>query len=176
MSVGDHGEALPDTVVTPLPPDFEVVYRQSYGRMLGLARTVLVDQGAAEEVVQEAFARCYARWDRVENRDDPLPYIRSAVLNLCRSRFRRKRPNLRPVPDAPSAETEAAAGSRRARIIEALRDLPDRQREVVALRYFGELSTAETAAALGIAPGTVKAHLHRAVNALADELEELRRD
>ncbi len=173
--MGDDRATQPATAESTLPPDFETVYRQSYGRLLGLARTVLADQGAAEEVVQEAFARCYASWDRVENRHDPVPYVRSAVLNLCRSRFRRRAPALRAVPDAPSAETEAAQGSRRARILEALRDLPDRQREVVALRYFGELSTAETATALGIAPGTVKAHLHRAVHALAIDLEELRR-
>ena len=155
--------------------DFEAVYRSSFGAMLGLARTVLADDAGAEEVVQEAFARCWSRWDRIEG-DDPLPYVRSAVLNLCRSRFRRKRPALRPVPDAPSAESDAADVVRRRRIHGALTTLPARQREVVALRYFGGLSTDETAAALDIAPGTVKVHLHRAVRALAAELEELRHD
>jgi RNA polymerase sigma-70 factor (sigma-E family) len=155
--------------------DFESVYRSSFGAMLGLARTVLADDAGAEEVVQEAFARCWSRWDRIES-DDPLPYVRSAVLNLCRSRFRRKPPPLRAVPDAPSAEEDAVEGSRRRRIQQALAGLPTRQREVVALRYFGGLSTDETAAALDIAPGTVKVHLHRAVRALAAELEELHHD
>jgi RNA polymerase sigma-70 factor (sigma-E family) len=155
--------------------DFETVYRTSLGAMLGLARTVLADDAGAEEVVQEAFVRCYARWGRIEG-DDPLPYVRSAVLNLCRSRFRRRRPALRPLPDAPSAEADAADVARRHRIEAALATLPTRQREVVALRYFGGLSTDETAAALDIAPGTVKVHLHRAVRALAADLEELRHD
>jgi RNA polymerase sigma-70 factor (sigma-E family) len=156
-----------------LVADFESVYRSSYARMVGLARTVLADDSGAEEIVQEAFARCYARWDRISS-GDPLPYIRSAVLNLCRSRFRRKPPAMRPVPDAPSAEQDASIAARRRRIQQALTGLPTRQREVVALRYFGGLSTDETAAALDIAAGTVKVHLHRAVRALATELEELR--
>lgn len=170
------GEASRDhSLVSVVVSDFESVYRSSYRSMLGLARTVLADDAAAEEVVQEAFARCYARWDRIDS-DDPLPYVRSAVLNQCRSRFRRKQPILRPVPDAPSAEQDAAGSARRERIQRALAVLSTRQREVVALRYFGGLSTDETAAALDIAAGTVKVHLHRAVRALATELEELRHD
>ena len=169
---GDDRAAAP---VSVLRTDFETVYRSSYGSMLGLARTVLADDTGAEEIVQEAFARAYARWDRIES-DDPLPYLRSVVLNLCRSRFRRKEPPLRAVPDAPSAEESASVAARRRRIQRALTTLPTRQREVVALRYFGGLSTDETAAALDIAAGTVKVHLHRAVRALAAELEELRHD
>ena len=161
--------------VPVLVADFETVYRSSYGSMLGLARTVLADDAGAEEVVQEAFARCYVKWDRIESAD-PLPYVRSSVLNLCRSRFRRKDPLLRPALDAPSAEDDASESSRRRRIQRALAVLPTRQREVVALRYFGGLSTDETAATLDIAAGTVKVHLHRAVRALAAELEELRHE
>jgi len=161
--------------VRTLPPDFEAVYRSSYRAMIGLARTVLADTGDAEEVVQEAFARCYVRWGRIEGRDDPLPYVRSAVMNLCRSRLRRKAAPLRAVTEAPSAEDHAVEHDRNERLVAALGRLPVRQREVVALRYFGQLSTDETAAALGIATGTVKVHLHRAVKALASDLEELDR-
>jgi RNA polymerase sigma-70 factor (sigma-E family) len=170
---GDEGGAA--TPVPVLVADFDSVYRASYGSMLGLARTVLADDAGAEDVVQEAFARCFSKWARIES-DDPLPYVRSAVLNLCRSRFRRKEPPLRAVPDAPSAEEDAAVDARRRQIQRALTELPARQREVVALRYFGGLSTDETAATLDIAAGTVKVHLHRAVRALAVELEELRHD
>ena len=145
----------------------------SRGRLIGLARTVLADADAAEEVVQEAFVRSYARWGDVRN-DDPLPYVRSAVLNLCRSRFRRKRTPLRRVRDEPSAESQATDLARRDAVVAALRTLPRRQREVVALRYFGEMSTQEAARELGISPGTVKTHLHRAIAALAVELEDHR--
>lgn len=154
-------------------PSFEHVYVTQRGRLVGLARTVLADADTAEEVVQEAFVRSYARWDDVRN-DDPLPYVRSAVLNLCRSRFRRKRTPLRRVRDEPSAESQATDLARRDAVVAALHTLPRRQREVVALRYFGEMSTEETARELGISPGTVKTHLHRAVAALAVELEDHR--
>jgi RNA polymerase sigma-70 factor (ECF subfamily) len=178
LLVADHEERDGDATAVPvavLRADFETVYRTSYRAMLGLARTVLADDAGAEEVVQDAFARAYARWDRIES-EDPLPYVRSVVLNLCRSRFRRKEPPLRALPDAPSAEHDASIEARRRRIQVALATLPTRQREVVALRYFGGLSTEETATALDIAAGTVKVHLHRAVRALAAELEELRHD
>ncbi len=167
-------EERPAGPTESLAPTFEAVYLESYARLVGLARTVLADADGdgAEEVVQEAFAR----WHDVRNTDDPLPYVRSAVLNLCRGRFRRKPTPLRPVEDYSSAEAEATLRARRRDVVGALRDLPLRQREVVALRYFGELSTDETAAELGISPGTVKTHLSRGIAALATALEEHRHD
>ena len=153
----------------------EQLYQRSYPRLVGLARTILAGSDGAEEVVQEAFVRTLARWRGV-HRSDALPYVRTAVVNLCRSRFRKKAPVI-PAPEpAPSAEHHASATVRRVAIVEALAQLPERQREVVALRYFGELSTEETARELGIAPGTVKAHLHRALHALAPALEDYRHD
>jgi RNA polymerase sigma-70 factor (sigma-E family) len=152
------------------------VYATARPRLVGFARTVLADADGAEEVVQEAFARTLANWERVEDKEDPLPYLRTTILNLCRGRFRRRPTPLRPVEDEPSAEVEAGRTARRAAIVEAMATLPDRQREVVALRYFGELSTEETAEALGISPGTVKTHLHRATQALASRLQEQRDD
>jgi len=169
-------EERPAGPTESLAPTFEAVYLESYARLVGLARTVLADADGAEEIVQEAFARCYARWHDVRNTDDPLPYVRSAVLNLCRGRFRRKPTPLRPVEDYSSAEAEATLRARRGDVVGALRNLPLRQREVVALRYFGELSTDETAAELGISPGTVKTHLSRGIAALATALEEHRHD
>jgi RNA polymerase sigma-70 factor (sigma-E family) len=152
------------------------VYIASRPRLIGFARTVLADADGAEEVVQEAFARTLAHWDRVDDKADPLPYLRSVILNLCRGRFRRRPTPLR--PDRPELSAEAVAGraARRAAVVDALGTLPDRQREVVALRYFAELSTEETADALGISPGTVKTHLHRATQALASRLEEHRHE
>jgi RNA polymerase sigma-70 factor (sigma-E family) len=157
-------------------PSLEQVYAEAYRPLLVIARAVLADTGDAEEVVQEAFARTLARWDDVREVHDPLPYLRSAVLNLCRGRFRRKPTPLALARPAPSAEAEAGRSARRDAVLAALATLPRRQREVVALRYFGELSTQETADALGIAPGTVTAHLHRAISALESTLEEHRHD
>jgi RNA polymerase sigma-70 factor (sigma-E family) len=152
------------------------VYATARPRLIGLARTVLADADGAEEVVQEAFARTLANWERLEDKEDPLPYLRTTTLNLCRGRFRRRPTPLRPVGEEPSAEAVAGRAAQRAAIVEAMATLPDRQREVVALRYFGELSTEETAEALGISAGTVKTHLHRATQALASRLQEHRDD
>jgi RNA polymerase sigma-70 factor (sigma-E family) len=152
----------------------EAVYLDTYPRLVGLARTILGGADGAEEIVQEAFVRTLARWGGVQDHEDPLPYVRSAVINLCRSRFRRKVVPLRPAGAEPSAEATAAGNARRDAVLAALATLPTRQREVVALRYFGGLSTAETAQELSIAEGTVKAHLHRGLAALREQLEDER--
>jgi RNA polymerase sigma factor (sigma-70 family) len=163
--------------------ELEAVYLESYPRLVGLARTILAGADGAEEVVQEAFARTLARYRSggggsggggASGVDDPLAYVRSAVVNLCRSRFRRRVVPLRPADATPSAEATAAGNARRDTVLTALATLPQRQREVVALRYFGGLSTAETARELSIAEGTVKAHLHRGLAALREHLEDER--
>ena len=154
----------------------EAVYLESYPRLVGLARTILAGPDGAEEIVQEAFVRTLARMrsDGAGTVEDPLSYVRSAVVNLCRSRFRRRVVPLRPAGTEPSAEATAVGNARRDAVLSALGSLPRRQREVVALRYFGGLSTAETAHELSIAEGTVKAHLHRGLAALREHLEDER--
>ena len=151
-------------------------YAVHYRRLVGLARLLLDDRGLAEEVVQEAFARTYAAWPRIRTPDDPLPYVRRAVVNLARGGLRRRIVARRVVvPAAPefrSAEADALAGERRREVADAVRALPRRQRECVVLRYFLDCSTAETADALGVSEGTVKQHLHRALEALAVALAE----
>jgi RNA polymerase sigma-70 factor (sigma-E family) len=152
------------------------VYAAHYGTLVGLARLLLDDRGLAEEVVQEAFARTYAAWPRLRTPDDPLPYVRRAVVNLARGGLRRRVVARRAVvpkaPDSPSAEVGALAGERRREVAAAVRALPRRQRECVVLRYFLDCSTAETANVLGVSEGTVKQHLHRALEALAVVLHE----
>jgi RNA polymerase sigma-70 factor (sigma-E family) len=164
----------PPVLVVAQATALEAVYLDAYPRLVGLARTILAGADGAEEVVQEAFVRTLARWRGIERPDDPLPYVRSAVVNLCRSRFRRKVVPLRPPGSEPSAEAAAAGNARRDAVLTALATLPTRQREVVALRYFGGLSTAEAARELSIAEGTVKAHLHRGLAALREHLEDER--
>lgn len=146
------------------------VFRAHYESLVGLARLLLDDRGQAEEVVQEAFARAYASWTRLRNRDDPLPYVRSAVVNLARGGLRRRRTvrhtRLTPVPDTASAESTAMAREQSRVMAGAVRELPRRQRECVVLRYYLDSSTADTATTLGISEGSVKQHLHRALAAL----------
>jgi DNA-directed RNA polymerase specialized sigma24 family protein len=84
---------------------------------------ILGGSDGAAEVVEEAFVRTLARWGASRRHDDPLPYVRSAVINLCRSRFRRRVLPLRPAEIAPSAEATAAGNARRDAVLTALATL-----------------------------------------------------
>jgi len=152
------------------------LYAAQYARLVGLARLLLDERGLAEEVVQEAFARTYAALPRLRYADDPLPYVRRAVVNLARGGLRRRgvarRARLARAEDAPSAEDGVLVDEQRREVAAAVRALPRRQRECVVLRYLLDCSTAETADALGITDGAVKQHLHRALASLAVTLAE----
>jgi RNA polymerase sigma-70 factor (sigma-E family) len=152
------------------------VFRSDGPALVGLARLLLDDPGQAEEVVQEAFVRTYVGWARVRNRDDPLPYVRRAVMNLARSGLRRRRTERglrveRPL-EVPSAEATAVEQARDREVAAAVAALPRRQRECVVLRFFLDCSLGEIAAALGISDGAVKQHLHRAIATLERALGE----
>lgn len=154
------------------------LYREHRWSLVRLAALLLHDQAEAEEVVQDAFLKAFVAWDRLRDPDKALPYLRSAVLNGARSRLR----HLRVVDrtDAPTAgatqspEQSAMAGDEHRRVIAALRALPTRQRECLALRYYLDLSEAEIAATLDISPGSVKTHVHRGLANLAGRLEDER--
>ena len=135
------------------------------------------DPDAAEDLVAEAFARAWAAWRTVARHPAPRAWVVRTALNAKVSWWRRRRedpfPRL-PEDTQPSRPAGAATEEPVDRaIMAALRRLPARQREVVALRVFLDLDTAQTARALGIAPGTVTAHLARAVATLRAELSPL---
>jgi RNA polymerase sigma-70 factor (sigma-E family) len=141
--------------------------------LIRLAHVMLGDRAAAEDVVQEAFCGLYRRWDRLAGPDKALAYVRSSVLNGCRSALRRKRRNdvdRVSQPWAASAESAALAGEERRQVMRSLRQLPDRQREVLVLRFYLELSEAEIAGQMGIRPGTVRSTTSRALAALGRDL------
>lgn len=154
------------------------VYKMQYGALVGTARLLLDDRESAEEVVQEASARTWAALDRLRAPEDPLPYVRRAVVNLARSGLRRRRTvrttPLHAVPDAMAADVLFAHDEARRELAGAVRALPRRQRECVVLRYYLDCSTAQTAETLGIAEGSVKATLHHALTALGVALEDPR--
>jgi RNA polymerase sigma-70 factor (sigma-E family) len=172
-------EALTDNrPVTAVDADVVLarVFRADGPALVGLARLLLDDPRQAEEVVQEAFIRTYAGWSRVRNRDDPLPYVRRAVVNLARSGLRRRRTERafrfeRP-DDAPSAEDTAAAQARDDAVALAVAALPRRQRECVVLRFYADATVPEVATTLRISDGSVKQHLHRALATLGEQFRE----
>lgn len=155
--------------------DLESAYRDHYRSLVHLAALLLDDVGTCEEVVQDAFVQVWRRGPVLQDPDRLPAYLRSAVLNGARSQLRRRlvrRRHLSSVADpAPAAETAALRGDADRAVLLALRDLPARQREVLVLRYYLDLSEAEIARTLGIAPGSVKTHAHRGLATLAERLE-----
>jgi RNA polymerase sigma-70 factor (sigma-E family) len=146
---------------------------------IGLVRFALVlvgDQATAEDIVQEAFLGLYRGWDRVRDPDAVLGYLRTAVVNGARSVHRsRGRARLLRVPYDPpvwSAEAAAMDGEDRRAVLAAIARLPQRQREVLALKYYLDLSEHEVAAILRVSRGTVAATGSRALAALARQLRE----
>ena len=160
----------------------EQLYAAHWRSLVRLAVLLVHDTGLAEEVVQDAFVAVHARWRRLRDPDRALAYLRQAVVNGARSALRhravvtRHAQSQRRDPEVPLPDDAALAADRRAAVLAALRALPDRQREVLALRYYAGLSEAEIADALGISRGSVKSHASRGATALrtvlADHLEE----
>lgn len=163
----------------PLDRDAAVtaLFRTHYARMLGLAQLLVDDRPTAEDVVQEAFGELHRRWDRLRDPEQALGYLRTAVLNGARSHLRRRRTlrawrPQRPA-DAPSAESVVVHDDEQRRALQGLARLPQRQREVLVLRYFFDLPEAQIAADLGISPGSVKQHAFRGLSTLATRLCEV---
>ena len=125
----------------------------------------------AEEQVAEAFARAWASWPKVSRHPAPRAWVVRTALNAGASRWRRRAREL-PLVDRDVAAPGSLGADLDAAVLTALRRLPVRQREVIALRVFLDLDVETTARELGIAPGTVRAHLARAVAALRRDLAQ----
>ncbi|MCW2814587.1 MAG: Sigma-70, region 4 type 2 [Nocardioides sp.] len=155
----------------------EVLYAAHWRQLVRLSVLLVRDLGTAEEVVQDAFVALHGRWGRLREPDRALAYLRQAVVNRSRSVLRHRgvvdRHAARErLPDPlPSAEVPALVSDRRAAVLDALRTLTERQREVLALRYYLDLSEADIAETLGISRGAVKSHASRGAAALRALLE-----
>jgi RNA polymerase sigma-70 factor (sigma-E family) len=145
---------------------------------LGLVRLAVImlgDRGWGEDVVQDAFLGLYRRWEELSDSGNALAYVRSSVLNGCRTMLRRQARRPLPAfaePDAESAEARVLLGEEHREVLAALRLLPDRQREAVVLRYCLGMPVDEAAQAMGVSSGTVKSATSRGVAALARTLRE----
>jgi RNA polymerase sigma-70 factor (sigma-E family) len=161
--------------VEPAAADLHELYETQRGSLVRLASLLLHDGAEAEEVVQDAFVKACTRWGRLREPDKALAYLRSMVLNGARSRLRHLRVVERnaptPTPFGRTVESDVLEREQHHVVIAALRSLPDRQRECLALRYYLDLSEAEIAATLGISAGSVKTHVHRGLSRLAERLE-----
>jgi RNA polymerase sigma-70 factor (sigma-E family) len=157
----------------------ERLYEEHYVRLVRLSVLLLGDVGRAEEVVQDAFVAMHQRWSTLEGANLPA-YLRQSVVNRSRSSLRHLRVVDRHPPEAPlaapGADEPLLTDSRRRSVIEALAALPRRQREVLVLRHYLDLSEREIADTLAISPGSVKTHASRGSAALRAALSGLQED
>jgi RNA polymerase sigma-70 factor (sigma-E family) len=173
MSV-PFGATAPELETDPLG----TLHREHYRSLVRLATLVLGDVGLAEQVTQDAFVKLHLRWGGLRRLDRAPAYLRSAVLNGARSHLRHQQVRERHsakrtvAPSQITPETSALGRADHERVVAALRRLPNRQREALALRYYLDLPEVEIAAAMGVSAGSVKTHLHRGLAALAHQLGE----
>lgn len=157
--------------------DFEHLYRSQWHNMVRTALFLVDDVESARDCVQEAFIALHGRPLR-DNRAQ-IAYLHRSVVNNARSMLRRRRTVRRhlhsaELPTVDGADREILVAAEQAALLDAVRQLPLRQREVLVLRYWSRLSEAEIAAALGIRPGTVKSTASRALAALESKLGDIR--
>jgi len=164
--IGDHAAAA-----------VAAFYSDHAVSLIRLAYLMLGDRAAAEDAVQDAFFGLYRHWDRLADPGRALGYVRTAVLNGCRTTLRRQATGRKlALHQAPEASAEAAVLSREEReeVMRAVRALPDRQREALVLRFYLDLPEREIARIMGLRPGSVRSATHRALRALGQSLEEAR--
>ncbi|PYC85052.1 SigE family RNA polymerase sigma factor [Streptomyces tateyamensis] len=159
-----------DTVAGASVDLLTTTYQAHYRALLRLAALLLDDLSSCEDVVQEAFIRVHAARRRVREPEKILAYLRQTVVNLSRSTLRRRILGLRllpkPMPDMASAEEGAYDALERDQLKTALQSLQRRQREVLVLRYYADMTEAQVAELLGISVGAVKAYGSRGLAAL----------
>ena len=145
-------------------PAFHELYRREFGAVFRAAFLLCGDRQAAEDAAQEAFARALVRWRRLGDQPWVAGWVTTTAVNVARRSLRRRHavPNERhqQIPDHDTSIDVRVA----------IRALPARQQEAVALHYLLDLSVEETAETMGVAQGTVKAHLARARQSLGEAL------
>ena len=155
-------------------PDFESFYRSEYRSVVGLAYALSGSRIAAEDITQDAFLAAHKEWGRVATYDRPDAWVRRVVSNLAVSLIRTKAREaaalirLKPrdgfLPQMPEED---------AHFWKAVRSLPRRQAQVIALHYLEDRPIADIALVLGCAENTVKVHLHKGRQRLARKLNEM---
>jgi RNA polymerase sigma-70 factor (sigma-E family) len=160
----------PATETPPVQLTLEDLYRTHRMRLVRLALLLVDEPATAEDVVQDAFSGLHRNWGNLRDGAAAVGYLRTAVVNGSRSVLRRRKTARDYTPphavNARSAESLAMLTAEHQAVVQALSQLPPRQREVLVLRYYGGLSEAEIADAAGISKGTVKSTASRALDAL----------
>jgi RNA polymerase sigma-70 factor (sigma-E family) len=152
------------------------LYQHHAVGLIRLAYLMLGDRAGAEDAVQDAFCGLYRHWHRLADQDRALAYVRSSVLNSCRSALRRRTTGRRLLtayqPPTASAEAAVLGLEERQEVIRAVRRLPERQREALVLRFYLDLPEREIARLMGLRPSSVRSATARALQALGHALGE----
>jgi RNA polymerase sigma-70 factor (sigma-E family) len=142
--------------------EFEDFVAARYGALLRTAYLLTQDRSLAEDLVQATLAKCWLAWPRI---DDPAPYVHRAMVNTYTAWWRRRWNNEYPTEELPqTGESGGQPGADdRTDLAEALRRLPRKMRATIVLRFYEDLSAAETARILGCSVGNVKSQTSRAL-------------
>jgi RNA polymerase sigma-70 factor (sigma-E family) len=159
------------------------LYESHWAGVVRLVWLLLHDQQAAEDVAQDAYIATYRNWDRLRDEEAAVAYLRRCAVNGARSVIRHlmvvrretqaeaNRADAAGRLTSPSSDEAALMRLDSDQLMAALATLPDRQREVIVLRYYSDLSEAQIAEALDISPGSVKTHAYRGLRALRHRME-----
>jgi RNA polymerase sigma-70 factor (ECF subfamily) len=153
----------------PASEPFEAFYLREYPQVVGLLHGLLGSRLVAEELAQESFLVAYRDWDRISGLDNPRAWVRKVAINQ-RSLFLRaylRQQSRERDTVARDEEDSIKLADDHAEVWQAVRTLPPLQAKVIALHYYEDYSVAQVAAALGKAPGTIKAQLHHGRRKLA---------
>lgn len=154
--------------------DFEEYVRLRQESLLRSARRLVNDPLDAQDLLQTALVRTYGRWNGIADKGLADAYLRRVMINTRTEWWRSRRLTEVPtdqLPEIGGVDDGAEQRADRALLLEALAKLAPKQRSVVVLRHWEQMSTEETARALGMSTGTVKSTLHRSLARLREELE-----
>jgi RNA polymerase sigma-70 factor (sigma-E family) len=155
--------------------ELAALYVRNYRSLIRLAALLLDETAACEDVVQEAYVSLASgrRLDRMRDHDAALAYLRTTVLNLARSSLRRRMVASKYAPVVHKSDRVEDGVNQvvdRTAIVIAMRTLPRRMREAVALRYYADLTEAQSAEVMGVSVGSVKSYTSRGLERLAEQL------
>lgn len=167
-----RNEALAHTTVVEVRPAFEDFYRREFRSVVALAYALTGSRVGAEDLAQEAFLAAHQRWDRIGEYDKPEAWVRRVLSNMAISAFRRRAAETRALARLALQRQEALPELEPPDVEfwGAVRSLPQRQAQAVALFYLEDRSVTEIADILDCSPSTAKVHLFRGRQALATAL------